>query len=68
MAFSGGLKRCCKLDRISNDAIRKKLQVFNLNEKFKDYKLQWKNTLKNVRFQADQTSLEIQIYRTQVCR
>ena len=31
-------KRCSKLDRMKNEVIREKLQLFNLNEKLKDYK------------------------------
>ena len=36
MAFLRGVKRCSKLDRIRNEAIREELQVFKLNEKLKD--------------------------------
>ena len=35
MAFLRVVKRCSKLDRVRNEAIREVLQVFNLNEKLK---------------------------------
>ena len=38
MAFLRGGKRCSKLDRIKDEAIREELQVFNSNEKLRDYK------------------------------
>ena len=45
MAFSRVVKRCSKLDLIRNKAIREELKVFNLNEKLKDYKQQWREHL-----------------------
>ena len=48
--------------------MRKALQVFNLNEKLKDYNQWWKERSlgKNVSFQTGQTSLKVQTYRTPV--
>ena len=44
-AFLRGVKRCSKLDRIRNEPTREELEVFNLNEKLKDYKQRWKEHL-----------------------
>ena len=38
MTFLRGVERCSKLDPIRNEAVKGELQVFNLNEKLKDYK------------------------------
>ena len=36
------------IDHIKNKVIREELQVFNLNERLKDYKQQWKEHLEKM--------------------
>ena len=45
------VKRCSKLDRIADEAIREELLIFNekcLNEKLKYYKQRWKERLERM--------------------
>lgn len=35
-------KRCTRLDRIRNRDIRKKLNIFDINDRIKAYKVNWK--------------------------
>ena len=51
MVFIRGVKRCFKLDRIRNEAIREELQIFNLNERLKAYKQWWKEHLEKFQIQ-----------------
>ena len=65
MAFLGGVRRCCKLDCIRNEAIRDELQVFfNYNEKLKYYKQRLKEHLER---QIPDWPNKVWKYRTQVC-
>ena len=48
MAFLREIKRYFKLDGIRNDAVRKDLQVFNMNDKLKNYKQRWREHLESM--------------------
>ena len=61
MAFLRGVKKCSKLDRIKNEAIREELQVFNLNENLKDYNQRCKEHL--VRMSDSRLATQIWKYK-----
>ena len=48
IAFLRRVKRCSKLDRTKNYALKEEFQVFNFNKKIKDYKQRWKEYLERM--------------------
>lgn len=43
MKFLRSVKRCTRMDRIKNDDIKQKLDIYAIKDKIKEYKTRWKD-------------------------
>lgn len=43
MKFLRAVKKCTRMDRLTNDSIRDDLKIYNINHKITEYQNKWKN-------------------------
>ena len=64
MKFLQSIKKCTRLDHLTNDSIRSDLKIYNINLKIIDYQYKWKRACKaNGQGQTTKKTTRIQARR-----